>query len=284
MNAPIKPLFDQAELLTTYDEHPLQSAPILKRVVSIAGRAVTEMDLAIDHQTGITDQNHIGGVPFVLELADLAEVNSTTKVIDLGAGLGGSARLLADRYGCSVLAIDISPTRCTASRELTGFVNLQHLVQTECADITTVGVPRDSADLLWSQNSLLHIRDLAGLFSRWNGALVGNGKIALEDFFLLRPPALPHRQTAMAVLERSWLSYFFSFDAWKGALEVGGFRILKTVDVSRAVPTWLSVLRNASERLSTPPPERELAGWEAGRELAEAGVIGYFRILAAKIP
>ncbi len=38
----------------------------------------------------------------------LVDVNETTHVLDLGAGYGGSARHLAERFGCKVTCLNLS--------------------------------------------------------------------------------------------------------------------------------------------------------------------------------
>ncbi len=105
--------FSKEEILEVYRNHPLQEEAILTRVRARGGATapITELDLAQDRKTEITDQNHVGGLLFVKQLASKAGVTAETFVLDLGSGLGGSARYLAHMFGCRVHGIDFSSER-----------------------------------------------------------------------------------------------------------------------------------------------------------------------------
>ena len=113
---------DVISLDAIYASHPLNERTLLARIerqgIPLAG--LNEWSLAIDPDTGITDQNHPGGVEAVLTLAVAANVCVTSTVVDVGAGLGGPARVLAQAFGCSVVGIEQDPNRyeaaCTVDR------------------------------------------------------------------------------------------------------------------------------------------------------------------------
>src|SRR5687767_1461727 len=55
------------------------------------------------------DEYHPLGRGATLALAELAKVSEGEEVIDVGAGLGGAARVLARYYGAKVTALDATP-------------------------------------------------------------------------------------------------------------------------------------------------------------------------------
>ena len=57
-----------ARVSRAYAEHPLSAANILARVLRQKGSldGLTELDLAVDDETMVTDQNHAGGAEAVL--------------------------------------------------------------------------------------------------------------------------------------------------------------------------------------------------------------------------
>src|SRR5438034_9536480 len=112
------------ELQDLYRTHPLQGQSILKRIIDQRGTLVgiTEINLAEDRFTEITDQNHIGGLRFVKDLAQKARVGPDTNILDLGWGLGGSARCLAYFLGCRVHGVDRSLEKYREARPLTRLV------------------------------------------------------------------------------------------------------------------------------------------------------------------
>src|SRR5262245_7107296 len=97
-------------LIKVYAEHPLTAVSILERVRRQKGIAQrwTESDLCVDLETQITDQNHPGGLATVLEIARAVGLNAGMSVIDVGTGLGGTPRVLSDRFGCRCLGVELT--------------------------------------------------------------------------------------------------------------------------------------------------------------------------------
>ena len=64
-------------------------------------------------QLGALDHFHTGGFSASLELLELVQVRAEDHVLDVGAGLGGSARLLASTRGCRVDCIELAADYCS---------------------------------------------------------------------------------------------------------------------------------------------------------------------------
>ena len=75
---------------------------------ALRGTGVDVDHLRVDDLSGI-DQLHAGFVPSTEYLLDALDLTSATQLLDVGAGIGGPARVAADRYGCHVTGIDLSP-------------------------------------------------------------------------------------------------------------------------------------------------------------------------------
>src|ERR1700716_4515508 len=54
-------------------------------------------------QLGALDQFHTRGLAATAELATLAGITADMSVLDVGSGVGGAARFLAETYGCRVV-------------------------------------------------------------------------------------------------------------------------------------------------------------------------------------
>ncbi|MEU1510782.1 methyltransferase domain-containing protein [Streptomyces sp. NPDC005811] len=110
-------------------------------------------------------------------------------VVDIGAGLGGPARYLAERYGCRVTAVELQPELHELSTELTALCGLSERVTAVRADALALrGAP-------WSQRydhpvsllTILHIPRRADLFGVLHGLLRPGGTFYREDFYARRP-------------------------------------------------------------------------------------------------
>ena len=80
------------------------------------------------------DEFHIRGRTATLALADAMGVDASTSVLDIGSGLGGAARTLAEVYGCSVTGIDLTPSFCAAANELSRWTRLDDLTTFHVGD------------------------------------------------------------------------------------------------------------------------------------------------------
>ena len=79
------------------------------------------------------------------QLADLAEITAHDEVLDAGCGIGGTARFLADQYGCRVAAIDLTEEYCETARWLNRLVGLDDRISVRQGDVTDL--PFDDAEL-----------------------------------------------------------------------------------------------------------------------------------------
>src|SRR5215467_3776337 len=71
-------------------------------------------------QLGALDQFHTRGLAATAELARLAGITTGMSVLDVGSGIGGPARFLAEACGCRVTGVDLSEAFVEAARYLTG--------------------------------------------------------------------------------------------------------------------------------------------------------------------
>ena len=92
----------------------------------------------------------------VQRMADHAELNADSKVLDLGAGYGGAARYLAKTYGCSVVALNLSEVENERDREKNREQGLDDRIEVVDASFEDVPYDDDTFDLIWSQDAFLH--------------------------------------------------------------------------------------------------------------------------------
>jgi sarcosine/dimethylglycine N-methyltransferase len=83
-------------------------------------------------------------------------LNKDSKVIDVGAGYGGSARYLAKTYGCHVVALNLSETENERDRAMNKEQGLDHLIDVVDGDFEQLPYESQTFDLVWSQDAFLH--------------------------------------------------------------------------------------------------------------------------------
>jgi len=269
-----------------YATHPLREETILarvsrQRIVS----ALTEWHLAVDPETDITDQNHSGGVQSVIELGVTASIASNTVVIDLGAGLGGSARVLAAAFGCHVMAIDRDARRCHDARNLTARVGLQDLVSIVELDALAGSPSPSSCDVLWGQAAWMHFDDLESVLTRWTRAVRDGGRVAIADAYLKRAPANDLERQIVHELEAAWHGRLRPITDWLQALERCGFIASAVHDRTEdALASVRRTVRSAARWNEGTVTAAERESWSRAIRAFDNNLVGNMQIVAARVP
>ena len=215
-----------------YDAHPISEAQIL-RALRRAGRdpdRIGPEDL-LGH-----DQDHYGGVDATIALAERAGVAAGSRVLDVCAGMGGPARLIAHRLGADVTGVDLTESRVIGAGHLTRRVGLHDRVRFVGGDATRLPFADRSFDICLSQEAFLHIPDKAALLGECRRVLRPDGRLGFTDL-VARAPLAPAARAALeeGIACRSLLAP----DAYIAALRAAGFARVEHDDLSAA---WTPIL------------------------------------------
>ncbi|MEX2573402.1 MAG: methyltransferase domain-containing protein [Balneolaceae bacterium] len=86
----------------------------------------------------------------------LDRFDESTRIIDMGSGYGGAARYLAGRFGCSVVALNLSEVENDRARILNREQGLDHLIDVVDGNFESIPYDDESFDVVWSQDAFLH--------------------------------------------------------------------------------------------------------------------------------
>jgi ubiquinone/menaquinone biosynthesis C-methylase UbiE len=166
-----------------YERHPISSEIILAKLNASRGH----LNEIAPEELFPHDQDHYGGLDANDALAERAAIGKGTCVVDFCAGLGGPARYLAHRYGADVTGIELTPARVKGAGELTRLVGLQNSVRVIEGNVMQVPLPDASADVVVSQEALLHVPDKERTLAEAFRILKPSGRIAFTDWIAHRP-------------------------------------------------------------------------------------------------
>src|ERR687887_1932317 len=114
------PIPDSRSSFSTYWSRPQLVETLLDAVVA----AGLDLRTATPEALAPLDQFHGGGKDATRALASQAEVTAGMRVLDVGGGLGGPARMLAVEYGAQVTVLDLTADYLRAGAELTARMGL----------------------------------------------------------------------------------------------------------------------------------------------------------------
>ncbi len=129
------------------------------------------------------DEFHTRGRESTLEVAELANIKATDSVLDVGCGLGGTARHLAYRYNCTVEGIDLTEEYISVGKKLTELVGLNDRVELNQASALEIPYEEDSFDIVWTEHVQMNIADKKRFYSEIARVLKPNGRLLFHDIF-----------------------------------------------------------------------------------------------------
>ncbi len=91
--------------------------------------------------------------------AKLDGLRDRSRVLDIGAGYGGSARFLAAEYGCTVVALNLSEVENERDRRMNEEQGLDDRIAVVDASFEDIPSDQDTFDFVWSQDAILHSGD-----------------------------------------------------------------------------------------------------------------------------
>ena len=126
------------------------------------------------------DEFHVRGLEVSKELAQYITSNNL-KVLDVGCGLGGPARMLADEKNCVVTGLDLSQEFIETAKALSKLVNLDSNTTFLKGDALDLPFERNSFDIVWTQHVQMNISEKKKFYSEIFRVLKTGGKFLYYD-------------------------------------------------------------------------------------------------------
>ncbi|WP_435833455.1 glycine/sarcosine N-methyltransferase [Streptomyces cacaoi] len=117
----------------------------------------------------------------VEQMAEGLGLTEDSVVLDLGSGFGGSARYLADTYGCRVRALNLSEVENQRHRELNSVRGLTGRIEVVDGSFEDIPFPANSVDVVWSQDAFLHSGDRLRVLEEIRRVLKPGGRLVFTD-------------------------------------------------------------------------------------------------------
>ncbi len=139
-------------------------------------------DIHIGCYNGSQDSIYEASRRTVEKMANLLpQMNGEKKVIDIGAGYGGAARFLADKYGSQVVALNLSEVENDRNRKKNKEQNLDDLIEVVDANFEQIPYSDAHFDVVWSQDAILHSANREKVIQEATRVLKPGGHMVLTD-------------------------------------------------------------------------------------------------------
>lgn len=129
------------------------------------------------------DEFHIRGREATVELARRASLKPGDCVLDVGSGLGGSARYLATEYECDVTGIDITQEYIDVANALAELTGLEKIVNFKQASALDLPFEDNTFDVAWTEHVQMNIIDKRTFYGEIARVTKPGGLLLFHDIF-----------------------------------------------------------------------------------------------------
>ncbi len=113
--------------------------------------------------------------------SQLKGLSSSSRVLDVGAGYGGSARWLAKKSGCHVTCLNLSESQNERNRVMTAEQGLAERIEVIDGNFEDIPTQDQQFDLAWSQDAILHSGKRERVLDEVNRILKPGGEFIFTD-------------------------------------------------------------------------------------------------------
>jgi len=223
------------------------------------------------------DSVHAASSRTVAAMASCVEgMADAPRVLDIGAGYGGSARTLAAIFGCQVECLNLSEVQNARNRELCRKAGLEEQVEVVHGYFEAIPGPPDRFDVVWSQDAMLHSGARDRVLAEVARVLVPGGQFIFTD--PMQTDDCPPDALA-PVLERIHLESLASPSFYRKSLAALGFDEVRWIEMTHHLRAHYAAVREEldgrraemTERCGADYVSRMLAGLGHWVDAADRG-------------
>jgi MPBQ/MSBQ methyltransferase len=231
-------------------EHHYSQGRILDSILRALRETGKDLSRLKPEDLAPVDEFHIRGREASVELARRASFKPGARVLDLGCGLGGSARYLAGEHLCQVTGIDLTQEYVDVASALAGMVGLTDRVAFRQASALDLPFDDGSFDVVWTQHVQMNIEDKKAFYGESARVLRPEGLLLFHDIF--RGDGGPLYYPVPWAEEPS-ISFLSAPGEVRKILEEFDFIIRDWVDTSESSLQWIVATMEKLKELGPPP-------------------------------
>jgi SAM-dependent methyltransferase len=152
----------------------------------------------LDMQGEIGITKHIGGFAATDDLLALCHIQEACEVLNVGCGIGVGSAYVASKYGCHVVAVDISEKMIAWARRRAAEDGVEDRIEFRVADVCALPFDRERFDLVFVESVLSFVTDKRQAINECIRVTRPGGYVGLNEAFFEEevPPEMAARVAA----------------------------------------------------------------------------------------
>ena len=188
---------------------------------ALAGTGTTTDEVTIEDLAPV-DEFHIGGRAATRHLCGQLDISGDDHVLDIGCGIGGTARFLAATHGCTVAGIDLTPEYIAVAEELSRWTGLDDDTEFRVGSVLDTGVADDTFDVAVMVHVGMNIADKRALFTEIRRILRPGGRLGVYDIMRTSEAAIDY---PVPWASDASISHLSDAQAYRRALTAAGLDV-----------------------------------------------------------
>lgn len=197
------------------------------------------------------DEFHMGGRPATLALAKQLGLGPGDHLLDVGCGIGGPARCLADALGCRVTGIDLTEEYVAAAAVLSDWVGLADRVAFRQGSALALPFDDGAFDGATMIHVGMNVADKAALFAEVARGLRPGGVFGVYDVMRAGDEEVHYPVPWASSAATSFLD---TPAGYRAALDAAGFAVVAESDRSDFARDVFAALKAKVAETGGPPP------------------------------
>jgi ubiquinone/menaquinone biosynthesis C-methylase UbiE len=236
------------------------------------------------------EQIHVGGDKETLALAEKAHIQTHHHILDICSALGGPARQLVKKFGCTVTGLDATQHMIDEAIHRTQQAGLSKNITYKYGNALDIPFKTQTFDIVWGQDAWCYVTDKNRLIAEAYRVLKPQGTIAFTDWIQVK--TMPDQQWTDL---NSFMAfpYMETVDGYEDILTTNGFTIQNKEDLSQDFTKhchdYQNMLRNTLKETIIKNYSEEMFtiadnGLNLWVQAADQGKVGRCRLIAQKTP
>ncbi len=209
----------------------------------------TQHDVSIDDLAAV-DEFHIGGRIATQNLLSQFDIAQHHHLLDIGCGLGGAARYVAQKHHNRVSGIDLTDEFVATGNELCAWANLQHNIKLYHGSALSMPFENASFDGAYMMHVAMNIEDKAGLFKEIHRVLDSGAWLGVYDVMRVQAGDLLYPVPWAGEASTSHLA---SLENYKQVIESAGFEVLSQHNRQQFSLDFFKQLQEKNQANGGPP-------------------------------